>query len=180
MERTEQAYAKLNLFLDITGKRSDGYHDLCSVMHGITLADEVTVRAKAADYSCVTVEMVDSDIPGDERNLAYLAAEAFLEESGICASVYVRVVKRIPDRAGLGGGSADCAATLRALNAMFDFPLSREKLLALAARLGADVPFCLLGGTQLCHGKGEIMTPYEMDDMWFVIALPADEKVATP
>ena len=83
MERTEQAYAKLNLFLDITGKRPDGYHDLCSVMHAVTLSDEVTVRAEYADYSCVTVEMVNSDVPGDERNLAYLAAEAFLEESGM-------------------------------------------------------------------------------------------------
>jgi len=90
------------------------------------------------------------------------------------------VDKRIPDRAGLGGGSADCAAVLRALNTMFASPLSQETLLSLAARLGADVPFCLLGGTRLCHGKGEIMTPYQMDDLWFVIALPEDENVETP
>lgn len=180
MERIEQAYAKVNLFLDVTGKRPDGYHELCSVMQTVTLADTVTVRASLADYSCVTVEMVDSDIPGDERNLAYLAAEAFLEESGISASVYVRVEKRIPDRAGLGGGSADCAATLRALNKMFNAPLSEERLLRLAARLGADVPFCLLGGTRLCRGIGEVMKPYKMDDLWFVIAMPEGEKVATP
>ena len=180
MERTELAYAKLNLFLDVTGRRADGYHDLTSVMHAVTLADTVTVRAQHADYSCVTVEMVNSDVPADERNLAYLAAEAFLEETGIQASVFVRVEKAIPDRAGLGGGSADAAATLRALNAMFASPLSMDALVALGARLGADVPFCLVGGTRLCHGKGERMQHYPMEDMAFVIVTPREEKVATP
>lgn len=180
MERTEQAYAKVNLFLDVTGKREDGYHDLTSVMHTVSLADTVTVRATVADYSCITVEMVNSDVPADERNLAYLAAEAFLEETGITAAVFVQVEKRIPDCAGLGGGSSDCAATLRALNALFAYPLSTEALLALGARLGADVPFCIVGGTRLCRGKGEKMQRYPMKDMVFVIAKPKDEKVATP
>jgi len=180
MERTEVAYAKLNLYLDVVGKRPDGFHDLKSVMHTVTLADTVTVNAKLADYSCITVEMIDSDIPGDERNLAYLAAEAFLEETGISAAVTVRVEKRIPDRAGLGGGSADCAATLRALNALFAYPLSKEALLSLGARLGSDVPFCILGGTRLCEGRGEKMTAYPMEDMHFVIAVPEDERVETP
>lgn len=180
MERTEKAYAKLNLFLDVTGRRADGFHDLCSVMHTVTLADTVTVRAKTADYSCITVEMQNSDIPADERNLAYLAAEAFLEETGITASVFITVDKQIPECAGLGGGSADCAATLRALNRLFAFPLSRDALLALAARLGSDVPFCLAGGTCLCTGRGEVMKPYPMEDMHFVIALPEGERVQTP
>ncbi|MBE6568498.1 MAG: 4-(cytidine 5'-diphospho)-2-C-methyl-D-erythritol kinase [Ruminococcaceae bacterium] len=180
MERTEAAYAKLNLYLDVTAKRPDGFHDLKSVMHTVTLADTVTVNAKLADYSCVTVEMVDSDIPADERNLAYLAAEAFLEETGITAAVSVRVEKRIPACAGLGGGSADCAAVLRALNTLFAHPLSKEALLALGARLGADVPFCILGGTRLCEGKGEQMQNYSMENMHFVIAVPEDEWVQTP
>lgn len=180
MERTEQAYAKLNLYLDVTGKRPDGFHDLKSIMHAVTLSDTVTVNAKLADYSCVTVEMVDSDIPADERNLAYLAAEAFLEETGITAAVTVRVEKRIPACAGLGGGSADCAAVLRALNTLFANPLSKDALLALGARLGADVPFCILGGTRLCEGKGEKMKDYPMDKMHFVIALPEEERVQTP
>ena len=180
MERIEQAYAKLNLYLDVTGKRPDGFHNLKSIMHAVTLSDTVTVNAKLADYSCVTVEMVDSDIPADERNLAYLAAEAFLEETGITAAVTVRVEKRIPACAGLGGGSADCAAVLRALNALFANPLSKEALLALGARLGADVPFCILGGTRLCEGKGEKMKDYPMDKMHFVIALPEEERIQTP
>ena len=85
MERTEKAYAKLNLYLDVTGKRPDGFHNLKSVMHTVTLADTVTVNAKLADYSCVTVEMVNSDIPADERNLAYLAAVAFMAATAIGA-----------------------------------------------------------------------------------------------
>ena len=180
MERIEEAYAKLNLYLDVTGKRPDGFHDLKSVMHTVTLSDTVTVNAKLADYSCVTVEMVNSDIPADERNLAYLAAEAFLEETGISAAVSVRVEKRIPACAGLGGGSADCAATLRALNTLFAHPLSESALLSLGAHLGSDVPFCILGGTRLCEGRGEKMTPYSMENMHFVIAVPEDERVATP
>ena len=180
MERTESAYAKLNLYLDVTGKRPDGFHDLKSVMHTVTLSDTVTVTANLSDYSCITVEMVDSDIPADERNLAYLAAEAFLEETGISAAVTVRVEKRIPDRAGLGGGSADCAATIRALNALFAYPLSKDALLSLGARLGADVPFCILGGTRLCEGKGEKTTAYPMESMHFVIAVPEGQRIETP
>ena len=83
MERIEKAYAKLNLFLDVTGKRNDGYHDIKSVMHSVTLADTVTVRAEEADYGCITLKMENSNVPADERNLAYLAAEAFLSETGI-------------------------------------------------------------------------------------------------
>ena len=180
MERTEKAYAKLNLFLDVTGKRDDGFHDLRSVMHTVTLADTVTVTAKVADFGCITVDMVGSDIPGDERNLAYLAAEAFLDETGISAAVSVRVEKAIPDRAGLGGGSADAAAVLRALNELFARPLSESALLALGATLGSDVPFCLRGGTRLCEGRGERMKPYELPPMHFVIAVPDEEKMATP
>ena len=180
MERTEQAYAKLNLFLNVTGKRKDGYHELCSVMHAVTLADTVTVNAKRADYSCITVDVGESDIPKDERNLAYLAAEAFLSETGIEAAVTVRIEKKIPVGAGLGGGSADCAATLRALNALFAYPMGEDALLSLGARLGADVPFCLRGGTALCRGIGERMERYSVPEMHFVIALPDGKKVATP
>ncbi|MBQ9736432.1 MAG: 4-(cytidine 5'-diphospho)-2-C-methyl-D-erythritol kinase [Clostridia bacterium] len=180
MERIEQAYAKLNLFLDVTGKRADGYHEIKSVMHSVTLADTVTVRATAADFSCITLKMENSSIPADERNLAYLAAEAFLEKTGITANVAIVVEKQIPAAAGLGGGSADAAAVLRALNAIFDHPLSTEALCALGATLGSDVPFCVLGGTMLCEGRGEVCTPYSYPEGYFVIAVPEDEKMKTP
>ncbi len=180
MEKVERAYAKINLFLDVLGRRGDGLHELRTVMHTVSLFDTVTVRAKTADYSCITLQVENSDIPADEKNLAYLAAEAFLEETGICAAVTVILDKNIPVAAGLGGGSADAAAVLRALNALFREPLSREALLSLGARLGADVPFCLVGGTALCEGKGEKMTPYEVADLHLVVAQPASEKMATP
>ena len=180
MERVEKAYAKINLFLDVLGRRADGMHDLRTVMQTVSLFDTVSVRAKEADYSCITLQMENSDIPADERNLAYLAAEAFLEETGISAAVAITVDKRIPVAAGLAGGSADAAAVLRAMNAVFGEPLLRERLLSVASRLGADVPFCLVGGTALCEGKGEQMTPYEVADAFFVIAQPEAEKMATP
>lgn len=180
MQINEKAYAKLNLFLDVTGKRKDGFHDICSVMHAVSLADEVSIKAEKADYSCITLRMENSDIPTDARNLAYLAAERFLEESGIDAAVDIRIEKHIPAAAGLGGGSSDAAAVLRGLNIAFGSPLSVEKLCAIGASIGSDVPFCIVGGTRLCRGKGEKMSIYPMDDKIFVIVPPVAEKMETP
>lgn len=180
MEINEKAYAKINLFLDVVGKRQDGFHDIVSVMHTVSLCDEVLVRAERADYSCITLKMENSDVPADERNLAYLAAEAFLDKSGLSLTVDITVKKYIPDRAGLGGGSADAAAVLRALNMAFGNPLSTEELCALAATLGSDVPFCVVGGTRLCRGRGEKMSFYPMDDAVFVVVPPVGERVKTP
>ena len=89
MEKVERAYAKINLFLDVLGRRGDGFHELRTVMHTVSLFDTVTVRAKAADYSCITLQIENSDLPADEKNLAYLAAESFLETAGITAAVTV-------------------------------------------------------------------------------------------
>ncbi len=180
MEINEKAYAKLNLFLDVTAKRPDGFHEICSVMHAVSLADEVTVRVDKADYSCITLHMKNSDIPADERNLAYLAAEAFLDKTGKSAALDITVEKYIPDGAGLGGGSSDAAAVLRALNMAFGNPLSTEALCALGATLGSDVPFCVVGGTRLCRGRGERMSIYPLDDRVFVVVPPVAAKMATP
>lgn len=176
----EKAYAKINLFLDVTGKRKDGFHEILSVMHSVGLADEIEVQTKAAEYSCITLEISNSDLPADERNLAYLAAEAFLDKTGITAAVHISLEKHIPVCAGLGGGSSDAAAVLRALNTAFDRPLSVAELCDLAATLGSDVPFCVLGGTHLCRGKGEKMEKYPMDALTVVLCTPHAEKVATP
>ena len=154
MQISEKAYAKINLFLDVVGKRADGFHEIKSVMQSVSLFDEVDVSVERADYSCITIKVENSDIPADERNLAYLAAEAFLDKTGISAAVDITLRKYIPDRAGLGGGSSDAAAVLRALNMAFGDPLSKNELIALAEALGSDVPFCLVGGTRLCEGKG--------------------------
>ena len=180
MEISEKAYAKINLFLDVVGKREDGYHNIRSVMQALSLCDEVEVVLERADYSCITLKMENSDIPADERNLAYLAAERFLDETGICATVDITVKKYIPDRAGLGGGSSDAAAVLRALNMALGSPLSTEKLCALGESLGADVPFCIVGGTRLCEGKGEKMSIYPTTDAVYVIVPPVAGKVETP
>ncbi len=180
MEVKERAYAKINLFLDVVGKRSDGYHDIRSVMQTVSLCDEVEINVERADYSCITLKMENSNIPADERNLAYLAAERFLDESGVCAAVDITVKKYIPDCAGLGGGSADAAAVLRGLNLALGSPLSEGKLCAIAESLGADVPFCVKGGTRLCEGKGERMSIYPPFDAFFVIVPPVKEKIETP
>lgn len=180
MEVKERAYAKINLFLDVVGKRSDAYHNIRSVMQTVSLCDEVDVSAERADYSCITLKMEHSDIPANEQNLAYLAAERFLDASGICATVDITVKKYIPDGAGLGGGSADAAAVLRALNMAFGSPLSAEQLCEVGENLGADVPFCIRGGTRLCEGKGEKMSIYPPLDAFFVIVPPVKKKIETP
>ena len=180
MKVNEKAYAKINLFLDVTGKREDGFHELVSVMHSVGLADEIEVETKQADYSCITLEMKNSSLPANERNLAYLAAEAFLDKTGITAAVHIRLEKHIPVCAGLGGGSSDAAAVLRAMNASFDNPLSVSELCELGATLGSDVPFCVVGGTRLCRGRGEKMENYPMDALTVVVCVPHAEKVATP
>ncbi len=180
MEINEKAYAKINLFLDVTAKRKDGFHEICSVMHTVSLADTVSVKVDKAEYSCITLHMKNTDIPADERNLAYLAAEAFLDKTGKSAALDITVEKYIPSAAGLGGGSSDAAAVLRALNMAFGNPLSVHELCALGATLGSDIPFCIVGGTRLCRGKGEQMSAYPIDDAYFVIVPPVAAKMETP
>lgn len=146
------AFAKLNLYLDIVGRREDGYHLIETVMHSISLHDEVNITLTGGGIS---LETSRSDIPADERNTAYKAAALFFEETKIPAGAELYIKKNIPVGAGLAGGSADAAAVLNMLNKAFDFPLEREKILRIAEKIGADVPFCVVGGTRLCKGIGE-------------------------
>ncbi len=179
----EKAYAKINLFLDVLGKRKDGYHDIRSVMHAVDLCDEVILSFSPADYACVTLQVEGGENLGDPmQNLAYLAAERFMEKTDFTAAVMITLKKRIPAGAGLGGGSSDAAAVLRAMNLAAGKPLSAEELCALGAELGADVPFCILGGTRLCTGRGEKMQEFALDTagLFFVIAKPKKKSVATP
>lgn len=150
-----RACAKLNLYLDITGTLPDGYHQLRSVMQSITLWDVVDVEA--ADV--ITLSVDKPYVPTDERNTAYKAAKAFFAASGIDGGADIKIKKRIPVGAGMAGGSADAAAVLNLLNIIYGLPLNQERLAEVAASVGADVPFCLEGGTMLCEGKGEILTP---------------------
>ncbi|MBQ8858628.1 MAG: 4-(cytidine 5'-diphospho)-2-C-methyl-D-erythritol kinase [Clostridia bacterium] len=179
---TYHAYAKINLYLDILSRRTDGYHDLLTVMHSLSLRDDVTVEVLPCPTTNISMRVFGSYLlPTDERNLAYRAADAFLRRIGKTARVRIDIRKRIPIAAGLAGGSSDAAATLRALNALMGHPLGKSALLSLATTLGSDVPYCLVGGTQICRGKGEKMQPISCKTpLHAVVAIGGKEHIATP
>ena len=177
----ENAYAKINLYLDVIAKRDDGFHDVKTVMHTVSLADEVTVSVKPSSKTDIRLYLSGNNkIPADSRNLAYRAAELFLSATMMSAEVSIKLNKQIPVAAGLAGGSADAAAVLRALNRVFKRPLTEKRLLSLAAELGSDVPFCLLGGTALCLGRGEKIERLDDKLRLQVLITVADEHVSTP
>ena len=170
---TAEAYAKLNLSLDIISKMPDGYHNLKSVMQSIKLSDEITVECVAGER--VSVETSLSYLPGDERNIAVKAALAFYAHTGIKGfHTGIKIIKRIPVCAGLGGGSTDGACILRMLDEMFDTNLGLKALEALGESIGSDVPFCVAGGTSLSEGKGDILTDLPpIPQCYIVICKPA-------
>lgn len=166
MERTTQrAYAKLNLTLGVLYQRADGYHALDSIMQTVNLHDTVTVE-RARD---IVVTSTGMTLPYD--NTLRRAAEQYRALTGRGANI--RVTKRIPAEAGLGGGSADAAAALRGLQQLYD-ELDERTLLEISAKVGADVPFCLNGGTQRAEGIGEVLTPVRGMKLHLVIAKPAE------
>lgn len=175
----EGAYAKLNLTLDVLGKRDDGYHDLKSVMQTISIRDDVEIDIGTGKPW--TMECSMEGIPCDERNLAWKAAKVFFDASRKDPDgLAIRITKRIPMEAGMGGGSADAAAVLRALNKHYDNPFSILALAELGAQVGSDVPFCVVCGTAMVEGRGERlrMLP-NMPDCIFVVVKP-EFSVSTP
>ncbi|MBQ9084485.1 MAG: 4-(cytidine 5'-diphospho)-2-C-methyl-D-erythritol kinase [Clostridia bacterium] len=177
----ERAYAKINLFLDVIDKREDGFHSVRTVMHSLSLCDELTVTVTGKGSRAVKVILVGKrKLPLDSKNIAVMAALMFMETACIDCEVTIKLHKRIPIAAGLAGGSADAAAVLRAMNKLFSRPLSDKMLLALAARLGSDVPFCLIGGTALCEGRGERMTRLRDGISLHAVIAVANEWVSTP
>lgn len=151
-----RSYAKINLTLDVLGRKENGYHDIETVMQTVGLFDLVTVEIQKKDIS---VKTNLSFLPCDGKNIAYKAAAAFFEKTGIKSGARIYIRKNIPVAAGLAGGSGNAAAVLACLNALFSNPLEKNEILKVAAGLGADVPYCLTGGTVLCKGIGEILTP---------------------
>lgn len=150
-----KAYAKINIALDVVGKREDGYHLLRMIMQSVDL------------YDTITIDKIDSGIklkcnkhyvPTDERNLAYKAAKLFMETYSIEEGVEIDLIKNIPVSAGLAGGSTDAAGVLKIMNKIFNINASEEELKSLGLKLGADVPYCISGGTALCEGIGEKIT----------------------
>ncbi len=173
------ARAKINLSLDVVGKRADGYHDLRTIMQTLELSDMLTIRKvyKPNYFKCVTNVKF---LPTDGRNLVVIAAKALMERYEIPTGIFIKLDKQIPVSAGLAGGSADAAACLKGLVKLFDLPVSDAELMEIGAKIGADVPFCLTGGTCLCEGKGEIITPLSPHPPVYIVLVRPHVHVSTP
>lgn len=181
MKTTVNAYAKINLYLAVTGRRANGYHDIESVMQSISLADKITVELTDDDGGrSITLSCTDTTLPTDGRNLAHRAAMAYLDRVGKeNASVKINIEKHIPVAAGLAGGSADAAGTLTALNMLYGSPLSLSELADLGATLGADIPFIIYGGTMTARGIGEILEPCPALQNVTILIVRPKESVST-
>ncbi len=168
----EGAFAKVNLTLDVLGKREDGYHDIKSVMQAISIRDDVEIDVGTGKPWKLTCS--NDQIPTDSRNLAWKAAKVYCDAMGKDPDgIEIRIEKRIPTEAGLGGGSADAAAVLRALNRHYGNPLSIMALAELGAQVGSDVPFCVLCGTAMVEGRGERLRKLpDLPDCFFVVCKP--------
>ncbi len=164
------APAKVNLFLELMGKRPDGYHEISTVMQTIDLFDELKLR-KAP--SGITLRCLGHSVPEGSKNIVCRAARLLLDAYRPSAGVQIQLAKRIPPAAGLGGASSDAAATLIALNLLWNLGLSANQLMQLAAQLGSDVPFFISGGTGLCTGRGEVVSPIKSEvELQYVVVCP--------
>ena len=179
---TEYAYAKLNLSLDVTGRREDGYHDMLMVMQTISVSDRIDLEL--TEEPGIQAECNFRYVPTDGRNLAVRAVQVYLqavaENQHKTKGVSIRLEKHIPVGAGMAGGSADAAAVLRGMNRLFGSPLNRKELEALAGQVGSDVAFCIAGGTQLAKGRGEQLEDLPpLPPCWIVVCKPGF-SISTP
>ncbi len=172
-----KAYAKINLGLDVIRKREDGYHDVRMIMQTIGLYDQIQVHT--ANKSGITIKTNLHYLPTNENNLVYRAAKLLIDECGIKKGLIIELNKHIPVSAGMAGGSTDAAAILFGLNKMFKLGLSLEELMKMGLTLGADIPFCLLRGTALSEGIGEILTPLNPMPKCFVLIAKPTVNVST-
>ena len=175
---TEAAWAKLNLSLDVLGARPDGFHDLRMVMQSVDLHDDVTVTLD--DTGVCLAETNRSYLPCGADNVAVRAAQVFLSRAGLTCGVHIRLHKRIPVCAGLGGGSSDAAAVLRALERLTGAGFTRAELEEMGAQVGSDVPYCVAGGTMLAEGRGEKLTVLKPAPRFFVAVCKPDFPISTP
>lgn len=166
----ERAYAKINLTLDVLGRRPDGYHEVDMVMQSVDLSDLLWIDKSDTG---IRIESGASNIPLDDRNLAYVAAEAFLRKANISSGISIGLEKNIPVAAGLAGGSSDAAAVLRGLNRLFAAGYSLDELAELGASIGSDVPFCVYGGCAVARGRGErLQRVHHQMRAWVIIIRP--------
>ncbi|UCG12710.1 MAG: 4-(cytidine 5'-diphospho)-2-C-methyl-D-erythritol kinase, partial [Deltaproteobacteria bacterium] len=169
-EITARAFAKINLGLRVLGRRSDGYHELLSLMIPVSLWDELRLERTSRS---IELRCPNSDLPEGEENLVFRAAQLILSRCHHSEGIRIELTKRIPVGAGLGGGSSDAATTLIAVNELFGRPLVQEELYPLAVQLGADVPFFLLGRVVMAEGIGDILTPLDIvPTLWTVLICP--------
>lgn len=172
-----RALAKINLGLDILGKREDGYHEVRMIMQTIQMYDVLEIKKKKAPGISLSVNY--PYIPCDERNLVYKAAKLLMDEFQVTSGVEIDLRKFIPTAAGMGGGSSDAAAVLVGVNRMFQLGLTKRELMERSVAIGADVPFCVLRGTALAEGIGEILTPLPSLPKCFVLIAKPPINVST-
>lgn len=172
-----RALAKINLGLDILGKREDGYHEVRMIMQTIQMYDVLEMKKKKIPGISLAVNY--PFIPSDERNLVYKAAKLLMDEFQVTSGVEIDLRKFIPTAAGMGGGSSDAAAVLVGVNRMFQLGLTKRELMERSVAIGADVPFCVLRGTALAEGIGEILTPLPSLPKCFVLIAKPPINVST-
>lgn len=172
-----KAYGKINLGLDVLGRKENGYHEINMVMQTVKLYDMISLESLEEEE--IRIKTDKEVLPTDEKNIVYRAIQLVKEEYGIKAGVLAEIIKRIPIAAGMGGGSADAAATLRAMNYLFHLELSEKKLMELGLRLGADVPFCVMKGTAEAKGIGERLRRLSPPPNCFVLLAKPDISVST-
>lgn len=178
MTVTEKAYAKINLHLDVTGIMENGFHSVNNVMQSVSLCDRVTLSTRTDNQLNLTCNI--AGVPTDSSNLAIRAALAFRETIGVEVGADIHIEKNIPVAGGLAGGSADAAATLKALNKVCGEPLSLAQLCDIGGRLGADIPFCIVGGAAFADGKGDMLHPFPKMPPCFIVIASGGEGVSTP
>lgn len=178
MDKLElKAYGKINLGLDVIRKRADGYHDLDMIMQMVDVYDDVILTKKEGNDIVVKTDTLV--LPNGRENLAYMAAKTLMDAFGIKQGLEIRINKRIPIAGGMAGGSSDCATTLMGVNQMFDLGLGKEELMERGVKLGADVPYCILGGTAIARGIGEVLTPLPSPPQCHVVIAKPPVSVST-
>ncbi len=174
---TQRAYAKINIGLDVLRRRADGYHEVKMIMQTVDIYDELVLERRKEPG--IELRMDNSELPSGGDNLICRAADLLFREKKITEGVNISLTKRIPIAAGMAGGSADAAATLRGVNELFDLGYSLKELQALGVGLGADIPYCLAGGTMLSEGIGEILTPLPAPPAAHLVIAKPDINVST-
>lgn len=169
MEIIKKARAKINITLDVIGKFDNGYHDMEMIMHQLTLCDDIHLKKQTTG---ITIDSNDRTMPLDERNLAYKAADAVFSAMGIEEGVSIYIEKRIPIEAGLAGGSSDAAQVIIGLNELYNLGMSQQEMIDIGVKIGADVPFCIMGGCALAKGIGERLTPLKGSDLYVLLSKP--------